>query len=90
MPNMIMVSVFDAAVKNFGPAMCVQSEQAGIRSFMNEVNRNDGANILFTNRDDFSLYCVGEFDCETGMVVSVDPRPIIHGRDIVFRPVVTE
>ena len=36
-----------------------------------------------TNKSDFSLYVVGEFDLATGCVVNRDPRVLIHGRDIL-------
>ena len=42
--------------------MCVNSEAAAIRIFTNEVNRYDPNNLLSTNKGDFSLYVVGEFD----------------------------
>ena len=42
MPNMVLVSVFDHAVGEYAPCMCVNSEAAAIRSFFtNEVNRYD-------------------------------------------------
>ena len=86
MPNMILVSVFDHAVKQYAPAMCVQSEAAASRIFAIEVNRNDPGNLLYTNKEDFTLYVVGEFDCESGSVVTRDPRVLIHGRDVLIRP----
>ena len=41
MPNMVLVSVFDHAVGEYAPCMCVNSEAAAIRIFTNEVNRYD-------------------------------------------------
>ena len=83
MSNMVLVSVFDHAVLEFAPCMCVNSEAAAIRIFTNEVNRYDPNNLLSTNKSDFSLYVVGEFDLATGCVVNRDPRVLIHGRDIL-------
>ena len=53
------------------------------RFFTNEVNRYDPNNLLSTNRKDFTLYVVGEFDLSSGCVVNRDPRVLIHGRDIL-------
>ena len=39
--------------------------------------------LLSTNKSDFSLYVVGEFDTSAGCVVNRDPRVLIHGRDIL-------
>ena len=83
MLNTVLVSVFDHAVSEFAPCMCVNSEAAAIRIFTNEVNRYDPNNLLSTNKGDFSLYVVGEFDLATGCVVTRDPRVLIHGRDIL-------
>ena len=66
MPNMVLVSVFDHAVGEYAPCMCVNSEAAAIRIFTNEVNRYDPNNLLSTNKTDFSLYVVGEFDLSAG------------------------
>ena len=55
MSNMVLVSVFDHAVGEFAPCMCVNSEAAAIRIFTNEVNRYDPNNLLSTNKIDFSL-----------------------------------
>ena len=49
------------------------------------MNRYDPNNLLSTNKSDFSLYVVGEFDLATGCVVNRDPRVLIHGRDIFDR-----
>ena len=50
MPNMVLVSVFDHAVGEYAPCMCVNSEAAAVRIFTNEVNRYDPNNLLSTNR----------------------------------------
>ena len=83
MSNMVLVSVFDHAVGEYAPCMCVNSEAAAVRIFTNEVNRYDPNNLLSTNRKDFTLYVVGEFDLSSGCVVNRDPRVLIHGRDIL-------
>ena len=83
MPNQVLVSVFDHVVGECAPCMCVNSEAAAIRIFTNEVNRYDPNNLLSTNRKDFTLYVVGEFDLSAGCVVNRDPRVLIHGRDIL-------
>ena len=46
MSNIVLVSVFDHAVGEFAPCMCVNSDAAAIRIFINEVNRYDPNNLL--------------------------------------------
>ena len=76
MPNMVLVSVFDHAVGEYAPYMCVNSEAAAIRTFINEVKRYDPNNLLSTNKTDFSLYVVGEFDLSAGCVDIVTGKQI--------------
>ena len=58
MSNMVLVSVFDHAVGEFAPCMCVNSEAAAIRIFTNEVNRYDPNNLLFFSFLFFVDYCI--------------------------------
>ena len=83
MPNMVLVSVFDHAVGEYAPCMCVNSEAAAIRIFTNEVNRYDPNNLLSTNKTDFSFMWLVNLDLSAGCVVNRDPRVLIHGRDIL-------
>ena len=83
MPNMVLVSVFDHAVGEYAPCMCVNSEAAASRIFTNEIRRVDPNNLLHSNKEDFTLYLVGEFDLDTGSVITNDPRVLIHGRDVM-------
>ena len=59
MSNMVFVFVFDYAVGEYVPCMCVNFEAVAIRIFTNEANRYDPNNLLSTNKSDFSLYLVG-------------------------------
>lgn len=83
MANQILVSIFDHAVGVYAPAMCVPAEAAAIRSFQSEIRRVDPDNLLHTNKEDFTLYRVGEFDLDSGSVITNDPRVLIHGRDVM-------
>ena len=89
MSNMVLVSVFDHAVGEYAPCMCVNSEAAAIRIFTNEVNRYDPNNLLSTNKSDFSLYVVGEFDLSgiglhTGREVHLTMKPAKENTGFVF------
>lgn len=81
--NMILMAVLDHAVNEFAPCMCVQSEAVGIRAFKSEVYRAEPGNLLNSNREDFSLYVVGEYDPATGSVITRDPRAVMHGKDLI-------
>lgn len=83
MPNQVLVSVFDHAVGVYAPVMCVPTDTVAIRSFQTEIRRVDPNNLLHSNKEDFTLYRVGEFDLDSGSVITNDPRVLIHGRDVM-------
>ena len=55
----VIVSVRDTAAEAFGRPMYLQSLGVAIRSFTDEVNREDKDNQLFNHPDDFDLYVSG-------------------------------
>jgi hypothetical protein len=64
--KLVLCSVKDRAADAFGRPMFVPSVGVAIRSFSDEVNRQDADNQLFNHPDDFDLYELGEFDDNTG------------------------
>jgi len=61
-----LCSVKDRAADAYGRPMFVPSTGVAIRSFSDEINRNDSDNQLYNHPDDFDLYEFGEFDDNTG------------------------
>ena len=59
-------SVKDRAADAFGRPMFVPSQGVAIRSFSDELNRNDPENQLYNHPDDFDLYDFGTFDDNSG------------------------
>ena len=62
----VVVSVKDNAAEAFGRPMYLQSIGVAIRSFTDEVNREDKDNNLYHHPDDFDLYDFGVFDDSIG------------------------
>ena len=61
----MFLSVFavrDSAVGCFGRPFYLQSEGQAVRSFQDEVNRNDKDNMMFLHPEDFELFYLGLFD----------------------------
>ena len=63
----IICTVKDRAADAFGRPMFVPSAGVAIRSFSDEINRNNADNQLFNHPDDFDLYELGEFDDNSGL-----------------------
>ena len=80
-----VVSVYDRAAETFGRPVFVPAKAAAIRSFSDEVNRDDPSNDLRRHPDDFDLYILGEFDDSKGVFTSNDSGPVVlvRGKDVV-------
>jgi len=82
----VIVSVRDTAAEAFGRPMYLQSLGVAIRSFTDEVNREDKDNQLFNHPDDFDLYELGVFDDSTGKYELRDnPSVIVRGKDVKIK-----
>lgn len=81
--NLLIVSVRDGASAAFGRPFFVVARGQAIRSFQDEVNRQDNNNDLHKHPEDFDLYCVGIFDDNTGQIVGQPPELLIRGKDAV-------
>jgi hypothetical protein len=82
----VIVSVKDSAAEAFGRPMYLQSLGVAIRSFTDEVNREDKDNQLFNHPDDFDLYELGAFDDSIGRYELRDnPIVIVRGKDVKIK-----
>ena len=82
----VIVSVKDSAAEAFGRPMYLQSLGVAIRSFTDEVNREDKDNQLFNHPDDFDLYELGVFDDSLGRYELRDnPTVIVRGKDVKIK-----
>jgi hypothetical protein len=82
----VIVSVRDTAAEAYGRPMYLQSLGVAIRSFTDEVNREDKDNQLFNHPDDFDLYELGVFDDSLGKYELRDnPTVIVRGKDVKIK-----
>lgn len=76
----VIVSIRDRAADAFGRPAFVPSQGTAIRSFQDEVNRQDANNEMNRHPDDFDLYILGHFDDQTGHFDAHEPRQIAIGK----------
>jgi hypothetical protein len=63
--------------------MFVPSAGVAIRSFSDEINRNNADNQLYNHPDDFDLYELGEFDDNTGIfTLHEQPKLLSLGKQV--------
>jgi len=70
-----IVSIFDQATQAYSRPVFVQSTGVAIRSFSDEVNRNEPNNEMIRHPADFALFHLGTFDDATGEFVGATPLP---------------
>ena len=81
--KLVLCSVKDRAADAYGRPMFVPSTGVAIRSFSDEINRQDAENQLYNHPDDFDLFEFGEFDDNTGRFnLHEEPKLISLGKQV--------
>jgi hypothetical protein len=81
--KLVLCSVKDRAADAYGRPMFVPSVGVAIRSFSDEINRQDAENQLFNHPDDFDLYELGEFDDNSGQfALHEQPKLLTLGKQV--------
>ncbi|QXP08299.1 MAG: nonstructural protein [Arizlama microvirus] len=65
---MKLYSVYDKRAREFGSPMAMPTDAHAVRSFTQEVNREDTGNMLNQFPEDFAIYHVGDFNQELGQI----------------------
>jgi len=71
----VIISVKDTVAEVFNDPRVEVNAGSAIRAFTNSIQGNK-------NKDDFTLYIVGEFDTQNGEVEPCDPVKIYSGHDV--------
>lgn len=81
--KLTLCTVKDRAADAYGRPMFVPSTGIAIRSFSDEINREDPQNQMFYHSDDFDLYELGEFDDNTGLFsLHEQPKLLTLGKQV--------
>lgn len=83
MAIMKILAVRDRCIDGFFTPMHVVALGAGIRAFIDEVNRADQNNPLYRHPDDHDLYHIGDYDDSTGVLIPCSIRMLLTGKEAV-------
>ena len=83
--KLFIFCVRDSATDQFGNPMFLVNEGQAIRSFSDEVNREDKDNMLCKHCDDFALYSCGTFDTGNGVFYTEAPSQVVTGKQVRVR-----
>jgi len=75
-----LYSILDVNV-GYGMPLVQDNDAVAMRNFENACS--DKSSIFSTHSADFSLWCVGTFDSDTGELESTPPRKICNAYDFV-------
>lgn len=75
-------SVRDAKSETFGRPFFAPSLGIAVRSFDDEVNREQPDNIMHYHPHDFSLWTLGHFEDTTGEFDTIVPKLMIQGSEV--------
>lgn len=78
-----VVSVYDRAADAFGRPVFALALGQAIRSFQDEINRNERDNTMHAHPEDYDLFHLGEFDDATGKFTNLpDIKQLAIGKQM--------
>lgn len=87
MAKLIIVAIRDRAVDAFFRPVFAPTIGVAVRSFQDEINRQDPNNELAKHPEDYDLYQLGTFDEETGRFYQEEghPKQLAIGKNMITR-----
>lgn len=64
-----------------------QNDPVAMRNFESAVLQVRPGNLLHTNPEDYSLYKIGVYDSETGVIEPMDPLQILTGSAVILKSI---
>ena len=84
--KMIVCAVRDRAANAFARPMFIPSSGIAVRSFQDEVNREDKDNQMYNHPDDFDLYELGVYDDENARFELLEnPKVLMLGKQVKLK-----
>lgn len=80
------VAIRDTKADTFNLPAHVQSIGIAIRSFTDEVNRQDANNAMNRHPADFALYHIGSYDDQTGLCTPLPQPTLLIQADQCLQP----
>lgn len=84
---LIVLSVYDRAAQAYGRPLFMPAVGVAVRSFTDEVNREDAQNDMFKHPEHFELFELGSFDDSSGrFTLHQDPRSVCAAVNVSTKP----
>lgn len=79
---MKIYTVYDTKARYGEKPFTLPTDVHAYRAFQSEINRPSQDNNLYMHYKDFELRYIGEFDPDTGTIVSAEPTVIATGEAV--------
>lgn len=77
-------AIYDSATRMYGTPMFMASQPQAVRAIGDEINRPQEDNQLYKHPEDFTLFCLGEWDNNTCEFTSnTPPTLVVRAQDLV-------
>ncbi|QXP08438.1 MAG: nonstructural protein [Arizlama microvirus] len=76
-------AVRDSAMDAYLRPFFVPSTNVAVRSFTDEVNRKSDDNAVNKHPDDYELYCLGQWDENTGIFTQSGDSLLVRAKDVI-------
>jgi hypothetical protein len=84
--KLYLYTLYDNKAEAYLKPFFSQSNGAAIRSLTDTVNLNDGANMVSSHPEDYSLFVIGEWSEETGLLSPRESKGhLCDCYDLVYR-----
>jgi hypothetical protein len=77
----IIIAVRDKKADVYGLPNCVHNDAIAIRSFSDQVNKQDSANLWNQHPSDFALYKIGTYDDQTAQIETLQTPDLLIEAD---------
>jgi hypothetical protein len=77
-------SIFDSAASAYTQPFFMHNDALALRAFEDNVNAEN--NNIASHPDQFTLFCIGEYDDTSGAITSDVPRSLGNGQEYKKQP----
>lgn len=74
-----LFAIYDLKARFFGSPVIFRSKDEAVRSVVDIMSRHDVDNMICVHPEDFSLFEVGEYDNQSGVITPCAPVQVFSG-----------
>lgn len=76
---MKIFAIHDAKASFYGQPFYARANGEAIRTFAGAINGNQPENLMSTSPGDFTLFYIGDYDDQTGVITPATPSSLGNG-----------